>query len=84
MRQFMEKAEIDAMFVELKNDLESRLKQQFIDFSQSVRLELDTKIEEDMFKERMKRKASLMDHSRLKEDFQSLKIYCHGELVSLL
>ncbi len=54
----------------------------FIDFSTHIMHDMDTKIEEDLFKERMKRKASLMDFNRLKEEVHELRVYCHGQLTS--
>lgn len=43
---------------------------------------MDTKIKEDLFRERMKRKASLMDFTRLKEEVHELRVYCHGQLTA--
>lgn len=78
MKQMIEKSEMQALVQDFKTEVEQRLKHQFIDFSTAILHDMDTKIEEDLFKERMKRKASLMDFTRLKEEVHELRVYCHG------
>eukprot|EP00347_Sterkiella_histriomuscorum_P012841 403367021 len=84
LKNMLEKTDIQSLVYEFKTELEIRMKQQFIDFCQEVRQDIENKIDIDHFKERIKRRAPLQDFERLKEDHHALKVYCHHELFSLL
>lgn len=79
-----DKQDLQALIIEYKTELELRLKQQYIEFCQEMRRDLEKKVDGTYFKEKIKRRAPNMDYQRLKDDHHALKVYCYHELHSMV